>query len=37
MGTTTRWKYIVIVPNKYWTSSLANIKWITKEDNAKKS
>ena len=36
MGTIVRRKYIEI-PKNYWTSSLANIKWITKEDNAKKS
>jgi hypothetical protein len=35
MGKTSGWEYIVIVPDKYWTSSLSNIKWITKESNAK--
>jgi hypothetical protein len=37
MGKATRREYIIVVPDKYWTSSLSNIKWITKESNAKKS
>ena len=35
MGTVTRWEYIIVVPDKYWTSSLSNFEWITKESNAK--
>ena len=37
MGTTTRREYLIVVPDKYWVSSLSNIKWVTKESNAKKS
>ena len=38
MGTVTRRESlgIMIVPDKYWISSYDNIKWITKESNAKK-
>ena len=35
MGKTTGREYIIVIPDKYWTSSLDNIKWITKESNAK--
>jgi hypothetical protein len=35
MGKTTRREYLITVPDKYWVSSLSNIKWITKENNAK--
>ena len=37
MGTTSGWEYLIVVPDKYWVSSLSNIKWVTKESNAKKS
>jgi len=35
MGRDARWEQIMIVPDKYWTSSYNNIKWICKEKNAK--
>jgi hypothetical protein len=37
MGKVTRRKClgIMIVPDKYWTSSLEEFQWITKESNAK--
>ena len=37
MGKVTRREYLITVPDKYWVSSLSNIKWVTKESNAKKS
>lgn len=37
MGKTTRREYIIVIPDKYWTSSLPNVKWIAKESDAKKS
>ena len=37
MGRATRRKClgIMIVPDKYWTSSLKEFQWVTKESNAK--
>ena len=35
MGAIVRRKQVIIVPDNYWTSTLSNIKWITKESNAK--
>ena len=31
MGKTARREYIVIVPDKYWTSSFEDFQWIIKE------
>ena len=36
MGTGTRRQQLIIVPNKYWTSTASNIGLITKESDAKK-
>ena len=36
MGQVTGRKYIAIVPDKYWTSSYNNIKWIIKESKCQK-
>ena len=35
MGKATRRKYIIVVPDKYWTSSMPNVDWIIKESDAK--
>jgi hypothetical protein len=35
MGQAARWEYLVIVPDKYWTSN-HNIKWIVKESKCQK-
>ncbi len=35
MGTVTRRQQLIIVPNKYWTSTASNIDLITKESDAK--
>ena len=35
MGKTTRREQLIIIPDKYWTSSYDNIEWIYKESDAK--
>ena len=39
MGQVTRRKCvgIMIVPDKYWTTSLKDFEWVTKESNAKRT
>ena len=39
MGETTRRKClgIMIVPDNYWTTSLKDFEWVTKESNAKRA
>jgi|2_EtaG_2_1085320.scaffolds.fasta_scaffold04684_2 hypothetical protein len=37
MGQVIRRKQLIIVPDKYWTSSLPNVEWIIKESDAKKA
>ena len=36
MGKTAKWKYIVTIPDKYWTSS-SNLEFVIKENDAKKN
>ena len=39
MGQVTRRKCVgvMIVPDKYWTTSLEDFEWVTKESNAKRT
>jgi hypothetical protein len=37
MGKASRRKHLVIVPDKYWVSSIPNIKWVVRESSAKKT
>ncbi len=36
MGANARREQVITIPEDYWTSSLSNIIWVTKETNAKK-
>jgi hypothetical protein len=36
MGAVIRRKQLIVVPNKYWESSIKNIEWIVKESDAEK-